>query len=91
VKVVLLALRPAPPVLSAALPLKLPGTVAALKVLPLAGVVTDAVVGAVASQVTVLSVLVEALFPTPEESWAAFALTVAITVPLVVIPVTATL
>ena len=49
VKVVLLALRPTPPVLSATLPLKLAGTVAARKELPLTGVVTVAVVGTVLS------------------------------------------
>ena len=43
VNVVLLAFRPMPPLLSAALPLKLAGTVAAENVLPDAGVVTDAV------------------------------------------------
>src|SRR5438105_3124694 len=51
-KVVLLAFRPTPPVLSAALPLKVPGTVAARKPLPPTGVVTLAVVGAVFSNVT---------------------------------------
>src|SRR5437016_2902659 len=56
VKVVLLALRPTPPLLSAALPLKLAGTEAARKVLPLAGVVTDAVAGAVLSKVKVTAV-----------------------------------
>ena len=49
VKVVLLAARPTPPELSAALPLKLAGTVAARKMLPLAGVVTEAIVGATLS------------------------------------------
>jgi hypothetical protein len=47
--VVLLAFRPVPFVLSAALPLKVAGTVAARKTLPLDGVVTEAVVGTVAS------------------------------------------
>src|SRR5438067_10266477 len=42
VKVVLLAFRPTPPLLSATLPLKLVGTVAARNALPPAGVVTDA-------------------------------------------------
>src|SRR5438876_852014 len=56
VKVVLLALRPTPPLLSAALPLKLAGTEAARKALPLAGVVTDAVAGAVLSKVKVTAV-----------------------------------
>ena len=59
----LLALRPAPPLLSAALPLKLAGTVAVRKALPFAGVVTDAVVGAVLSSVKVTAVLVP-VFPT---------------------------
>ena len=45
VKVVLLAFRPEPPVPSAALPLKLAGTVAARYMLPSAGVVADAVEG----------------------------------------------
>ena len=48
-KVALLAFSPTPPVLSATLPLKLAGTVAARNKPPLAGVVTDAVVGAVLS------------------------------------------
>src|SRR5919201_6668102 len=56
VKVVLLAARPTPPLLSATLPLKLAGTVAARKRLPLAGVVTDAVAGAVLSRVKVMAV-----------------------------------
>src|SRR5438034_204008 len=51
VKVVLLAERPTPPVLSVTLPLKAAGTVAARKMLPSAGVVTEAVVGAVLSRV----------------------------------------
>ena len=59
----LLALRPAPPLLSAALPLKLAGTVAARKALAFAGVVTDAVIGAVPSRVKVTAVLVP-VFPT---------------------------
>ncbi len=46
---VLLTFRPSPPVLSATLPLKLTGTVAARRMLPPAGVVTDAVVGTVSS------------------------------------------
>ena len=45
----LLALRPPPPLLSAALPLKLAGAVAARNTLPVAGVVTEAVVGKVQS------------------------------------------
>src|SRR5438876_333263 len=52
-KIVLLAFRPTPPLLSAVLPVKLAGTVAARNVLPAAGVVTDAVVGAVLSYVWV--------------------------------------
>ena len=51
----LLAFRPTPLLLSAALPLQLAGTVEALKELPLVGVVTDAVVGAVLSNVKVLA------------------------------------
>jgi hypothetical protein len=62
VNVVLLAFRPEPPLLSAALPLKLAGTVAARKALPFAGAVTDAVIGAVLSKVKV-TVLVP-VFPT---------------------------
>src|SRR5258706_346715 len=46
-KVVLLAFRPAPRQLSAWLPLNLAGIVAVRKTLALAGVVTDAVMGAV--------------------------------------------
>ena len=57
----LLALRPTPPLLSAALPLKLAGTEAARKALPLAGVVTDAVAGAVLSKVKVTAVPVKVL------------------------------
>ena len=48
-KVVLLAFRPTPPLLSATLPLKLAGMVAPRNEPPLAGVVTDAVIGAVIS------------------------------------------
>ena len=47
-KVVLLAFKPTPPLLSAALPLKMAGTVAARKLLA-AGAVTEAVVGGVQS------------------------------------------
>src|SRR5436305_1738394 len=54
--VVLLAFRPAPPLLSAALPLQLPGTAAALKLLPFAGVVIEAAAGAVLSSVKVTAV-----------------------------------
>src|SRR5437870_1181626 len=50
-----------PPLLSAALPLKLAGTVAGRKALPFAGVVTDAVVGAVPSRMKVTAVLVPVL------------------------------
>ena len=63
VKVVLLAFKPPPPLLSAALPPKVAGTVAARKALPSAGVVTDATVGAVASRVKVLALPVK-VFPT---------------------------
>src|SRR5689334_10818824 len=55
VKVVLFALRPTPPLLSATLPLKVAGTVAARKVLPSAGVATEAVAGAVLSSVKLLA------------------------------------
>src|SRR5215212_8331010 len=58
VKVVLLTFRPTPAELSAALPLKVAGTVAAANVLPPAGVVTDAVVGAVLSTVKVCEKLI---------------------------------
>jgi hypothetical protein len=54
-KVVLLAFRPTPPELSAALPLNVVGMVAALKTLPFAGVVTDATVGGVASEFVVVA------------------------------------
>jgi len=53
VKVVLLVLRPEPPKLSATLPLKLVGMPVAWKKPPSAGVVTEAVVGAVLSTVNV--------------------------------------
>ena len=53
-KVVLFAFRPPPPLLSAALPLKLTGTVPAWKVLPFAGAVTEAIVGNVPSTTTPL-------------------------------------
>src|SRR5947208_935655 len=56
VKVVLLAARPTPPLLSATLPLKLVGTLAARNALPPAGVVTDAVPGAVLSSVKLTAV-----------------------------------
>ncbi len=56
VNVVVFKLSPEPPVLSAALPLNVVGTVAAPKLLPFAGVVTDAVVGAVLSMVKVFAV-----------------------------------
>src|SRR5439155_1403450 len=61
VKVVLLALRPTPPLLSAVLPLKLAGTVAGRKALPFAGVVTDAVIGPAPSRMKVTAVLVPVL------------------------------
>src|SRR5439155_1335915 len=61
VKVVLLALRPTPPLLSATLPLKLVGTAAVRNELPLAGVVTDAVAGAVLSRVKLTAVPVKVL------------------------------
>jgi hypothetical protein len=61
VNVVLFAFKPKPPELSAALPVKFAGTVAARKALPPPGVSTDAVPGAVVSLVTV--VVVEPTFP----------------------------
>src|SRR5437763_56796 len=61
VKVVLLAARPTPPVLSATLPLKLAGTPAARNALPPAGVVTEAVAGAVLSRVKLTAAPVKAL------------------------------
>ena len=57
-----MAFKPAPFKLSAALPLKEAGTVAARKALPLAGVVTDAVIGAVESKVKVTAAPVK-VFP----------------------------
>src|SRR5947199_10145758 len=50
-----------PPLLSAALPLKLAGTVAAENVVPDTGVVTDAVAGAVLSKVKVIALPVNVL------------------------------
>src|SRR5258707_598270 len=61
VKVVLSALRPLPLELSAALPEKLAGTSAALKVLALTGVVSEAVIGLVLSSVKVTAVPVTVL------------------------------
>src|SRR5438034_358948 len=61
VKVVLLAVRPTPPALSATLPPKLAGTVAARKELPPAGVVTVAVAGAVLSRVKLTAAPVKLL------------------------------
>src|SRR5205823_1963025 len=61
VKVVLLAARPTPPLLSATLPLKLAGTVLARNALPPAGVLTDAVPGAVLSSVKLTAVPVKVL------------------------------
>src|SRR5207248_2209797 len=62
VKVALLRARPAPPLLSATLPLKLAGTPAVRNALPLAGVVTEAVAGAVLSRVKLTAVPVK-VFP----------------------------
>ena len=62
-KVVLLAFRPTPPLLSAVLPVKLAGTVAARSALPAAGAVTEAVIGAVLSKVKMTALPVK-LFPT---------------------------
>src|SRR5436190_516572 len=50
-----------PPALSATLPLKFAGTVAARKELPPAGVVTDAVVGAVLSRMKAMALPVKEL------------------------------
>ena len=61
VKVALLAARPTPPLLSATLPLKLAGTVAARNELPPAGVVTEAVVGATLSRVKLTALPVKVL------------------------------
>src|SRR5437667_454559 len=61
VKVVLSALSRTPPLLSAALLLKLAGTVVARKELPLAGVVTEAVAGAVLSSVKLTAVPLKVL------------------------------
>src|SRR5438552_1124757 len=61
VKVVLLALRPTPPLLSATLPLKLVGRRAGWNELPPAGVVTVAVVGSVLSRVKFTAVPVTVL------------------------------
>jgi hypothetical protein len=54
---VLFMSRPLPVELSAALPLNVAGTVAARKLLPFAGVVTEAVVGAVLSTVNAAEAL----------------------------------
>src|SRR2546426_12468056 len=62
-KVVLLAFRPTPPLLSAVLPVKPAGTVAARNALPAAGAVTEAVIGAVLSKVKGTA-LPGKLFPT---------------------------
>src|SRR5437764_688540 len=61
VKVVVLAARPTPPLLSATLPPKLAGTVAGRNELPAAGVVTEAVAGAVLSRVKLTAVPVKVL------------------------------
>ena len=58
---VLFALRPTPPKLSATLPPKFDGTEADAKELPSAGVVTDAVMGAVSSRVKLTAAPVKAL------------------------------
>ena len=47
-------------------------------------------VGAAVSIITVLSVLVDARLRLPAASWAAFASTLAVTVPSLVMPLTAT-
>jgi hypothetical protein len=54
------------------------------------GDVTFVTVGTTLSNVTVLSVLVEAALPAPSASCAAFTLTLAITVPVLFMPDTAT-
>ena len=61
--VALLAARPTPPLLSATLPLKVAGTLAAVNALPLAGVVTEARTGAVLSSRKLTAVPVK-LLPT---------------------------
>src|SRR5438874_1252379 len=58
---VLLALRPTPPELSAALPLKLAGTEAAWNELPPTGVATVAVIGAVLSSAKLMALPVNVL------------------------------
>jgi hypothetical protein len=63
VKVVLLAARPTPPLLSATLPLNVAGTVAARRELPLAGEVTEAVAGAVVSTVMPFELVAEERLP----------------------------
>jgi len=59
VNVVVFGLRPEPLVLSAALPEKFAGTVAVRNALPVAGVVTDALMGLVLSRVKVIAVPVK--------------------------------
>ena len=61
VKVVLLAFWPMPPVLSATLPLKVAGTAEAWKKFPPAGVVTEAMAGAVSSRVKLTALPVKVL------------------------------
>ena len=61
VKVVLLAFRPTPPVLSATPPLKIVGTAPAWKMFPPDGVATEATAGAVSSRVKVTALPVKAL------------------------------
>src|SRR6266545_4752739 len=81
---------PATPTLSDALALT---GIVPLTAAPLAGVRIDTVGGVVSAalNVTVLSVLVEATLGLPAASWATPAPMLAITVPLVVMPLTATL
>src|SRR5947208_1903155 len=61
VKVALLAGRPLPPLLSATLPLKLVGTVAVRRMLPVSGAVTEAMAGTVSSRVKETALPLKAL------------------------------
>jgi hypothetical protein len=93
VKVVLFAFRPTLLAVleSAALPWNGAGTLAGEYVVPFVGDVTDAVTGAVASHVTVLSVEVETVLVLPARSETPPAGIVVTAVPGVVMPLTATL
>ena len=60
-KVVLFALRPTPPKLSAPTPVKFAGTVPARKIVSSAGIATEAVLGAVSSRVKLTGLPVKML------------------------------